>query len=289
MNKLIPKYQTGTTKSKVRPISNRIGNWLHNQGYHEIAKEWNSFNNDMKHVFSDLQNLGFPTSLNEVGAMAMSPTPVGNIAKATNAKEALQIVAQRRSAAMKNPSIKRFKRQQMREQWNNSETQKKLADILVKEMRAEELAPIKETYRKAKSNVTAKNEVQLANKFGVKAPSVNRRPNGKGYYNNNALNANVLNENEKVQGIKITRKPWVPQQRHYVKEGQDVAEMLGLETFIAPNGKGYARLPNNKVKSLESIGTELNTFDKRGWNQYQMDIKNFADSYGIEFHPIIEK
>jgi hypothetical protein len=42
--------------------------------------------------------------------------------------------------------------------------------------------------------------------------------------------------------------------------------MLGLETFIAPNGEGYAKLPNNKVKSLESIGTELNMFDKRGWN-----------------------
>ena len=82
-----------------------------------------------------------------------------------------------------------------------------------------------------------RDEIQLANKFGVKTPSVNRRPNGKGYYNNNALNANVLNESEKVQGIKITRKPWVPQQKHYVKEGQDVAEMLGLETFIAPNGK----------------------------------------------------
>ena len=78
MNKLIPKYQSGTTKNKVKPLSNRIGDWLHNQGYHEVAKGWNDFNNDMGHVFSDLQNLGFPTNLIESGA-AVIGTPVGSI------------------------------------------------------------------------------------------------------------------------------------------------------------------------------------------------------------------
>lgn len=78
MSKLIPKYQTGTTKNKVRPISDRIGDWLHNQGYHEVAKGWNDFNNSMGHVFSDLQNLGLPTNLIESGAAVMG-TPVGSI------------------------------------------------------------------------------------------------------------------------------------------------------------------------------------------------------------------
>ena len=78
MNKLIPKYQKGTDKKKVKPISNSIGDWLHSQGYHEVAKGWNGFNNDMGHMFADIKSLGLPISLPEAGA-AVIGTPIGSI------------------------------------------------------------------------------------------------------------------------------------------------------------------------------------------------------------------
>lgn len=74
--KLIPKYQTGTAKAK--SISDRIGNWLDNNGYNGLARGLNSFNNDMSHVFSDLKSLGLPISLPEAGAAVMG-NPIGKI------------------------------------------------------------------------------------------------------------------------------------------------------------------------------------------------------------------